>query len=150
MVMKEHLINRKEYSVYPGEFIPLPEEIEMLEKLKISGKEDASKPPINIDEFTDCFKIEVVLPGVRREDIFVQVNKNTLSIVVLHKDCEKNRKKVQIHEFDSKCCERHILLPKGADAEFVSAEFRQGILRLHIPKTNEQQSDVHINQIIVY
>ena len=147
--MRENLLYAKEYSVYPGEYIPLPEVEALEEELKIHGKDSAAKPLINMDEFKDCFKIEVVVPGVRREDIFIHVHDNVLSIVVLHKDCEELKKKLQRHEFESDFLLRNILLPDNADAEFISAGYRQGILSLHIPKTHKPSKN-NTNQIVVY
>jgi len=147
--MRGNLSYTKEYPVYPGEYIPLPEVEILLEELKKPGKDYVAKPLVNMNECKDCFKIKVVVPGARREDIFIYVHDNILSIVVLNKDCEVLKEKLQIHEFDAECLERHILLPDNADSEFVSAEYRQGILNLHIPKTHES-SKTNTKQIVVY
>ena len=66
------------------------------------------------------------------------------------KNCEDFKKEnLQIHEFDTECLERHILLPKHADIEFVSAEYSKGILSLHIPKTEYPQKKL-TSRIVVY
>jgi HSP20 family protein len=140
----------KEYPVYPGEYTPMPEVEALLEELKTPHKDSSAKPLVNMNECKDLFTIEVVVPGVRREEIYIHVHNNVLSIVVLHKDCvESKKEKLQIHEFDTECLERHILLPDNADTEFVSAKYREGILSLHIPKTHEP-SKTYTNQIVVY
>jgi HSP20 family protein len=148
--MREQLTYTKEYTVYPGEYNP-PQEIKsLMEELQVWGRRSASTPLVNMDEFKECYTIEVVVPGVKREDIFVYIHDNILSIVVLNKNIEEFRaKKLQIHEFDTKSFERHILLPDNADTEFISAEYRQGILSLYIPKTDEP-SKTGNKQIIVY
>jgi HSP20 family protein len=147
--MRELGLYNNDCPFYPGAFIPLPDEERMLQELLNSGKKTAEKLLVNMDEYNDCYKIEAALPGIRREDVFVYVKGNILSVIVLHKDCEDAKKKSQIHEFDCRCIERHIALPENADAEFVSAEFRQGILRLHIPKADKYPA-VHTQQIVVY
>jgi len=140
----------KEYTVYPGEYIPLPEKEALLEELKVPPEDSAVKPPVNMDEFKDCFKIEMMIPGVKREDIFIHAHDNILSIVVLHKEYEElKKKKLQIHEYDTECLERHILLPGNTDTEFISAEYREGILHLHIPKT-KGPSKTNSNVVVVY
>ena len=63
--MTDNLLYTKECLVYPGEYIPMPEVEALLEELKIPGKDSAAKPLMNMDEFKDCFKIEVIVPGVR-------------------------------------------------------------------------------------
>ena len=147
--MKNNFSCQKEYSAYPGEYIPMPEAKAMLKELKLTPKDFLAKPPVNMEEYKDCYKIDVIIPGVRREDIFIYVQDTILSIMVLHMACEGLKKKLQIHEFDIKGRERHILLPENADTEFVSAEYKQGILRLHIPKSL-QPAATNFQQIVVY
>jgi HSP20 family protein len=147
--MKAELQYSKECNVYPGQYIPSPEVKVFIDKLKISGKNVTAQPLLNFDEYKDHFKIEVLIPGTKREDIFIDVQDNILSIIVLNKDCAELKKKLQIHEYDTKCLERHILLPENADAEFISAEYRMGVLNLYIPKTPGPQKTI-TNQIVVY
>jgi HSP20 family protein len=148
--MREQLTYTKEYTVYPGEYNPPREVKSLLEELQTKDRHFAAQPLVNMDEFKECFTIEVVVPGVKREDIFVYIHDTILSIVVLNTNREEFRsKKLQIHEFDTKSFERHILLPGNADTEFISAEYRQGILSLYIPKTDEPSAP-DTKQIIVY
>jgi len=138
----------RECFIYPGEYTPLPS-VEVLLK-KATGRETALKLPVNMNDCGDCYMIEVIIPVVKREDIIIQVHDHILSITVWHKDSETFKKgNLQIHEFDSECLERHILLPIHADAAFVSAEYREGVLYLHIPKTKYPQKDL-TNRIVVY
>lgn len=149
-LMKATIPYNKDYSVYPGEYIPLPEVEALLEELKLPRKTSPAVPPLNMDEFEDYFKIEVVVPGVKREEIIIYSHENILSIAVLHKDAMQLKNgKLQIHEFDSSPVERHILLPDNADSEFISAEYRQGMLLVHIPKSIHP-SMVDMKQIAVY
>jgi HSP20 family protein len=147
--MKDFLSNTKEYTVYPGEYIPLPEVEALREELKMPGKGMAAKPPVNMNELKDSFAIEVLVPGVKREDILVHVHDDILYIVVLHKESDVLKKKQKIHEFDTDCLERNIRLPKNADTEFVSAEYNNGMLCLHIPKTHAPLNR-GTRQIVVY
>lgn len=147
--MRESLLYHKECLVYPGEYIPLPEIEALWLDLVESGNELASKPMINMDEYEEYFKIEVALPGVKREDIFIHMQENLLTVLVFHRNSKELKKKLQIHEFDKDYLERHLLLPDNTETEFVSAEYRQGMLMLYIPKTLEP-SHTHSNHIVVY
>lgn len=141
-------IHSRECAIYPGEYIPLPEHQALLEACKVSGNNSAVLH-VNMDEYQDSFKIDITVPGVKREDIFIQVQDNILSLVVLHKENEEMRKKLQIHEYDADFLERQLVLPKNADTEFISAEYRQGILTLYIPKA-EDPSCKNLQQIVIY
>ncbi|QEC65783.1 Hsp20/alpha crystallin family protein [Panacibacter ginsenosidivorans] len=147
--MTDNISFAKPCNVYPGEYIPMPEIELLLAELKITGK-DAAKPPVNMDEFKDCFRIEMVIPGVKREDILVRIEENNiLSVMVLHKEEKERNRKLKIHEFESDCLARKIILPGNVDTEFISAEYRQGILSFYIPK-NGKRSGSAINQVFVY
>jgi HSP20 family protein len=147
--MIQPLKQYNECLVYPGEYIPLPGIAELLHDLKLTGKAPSIKPLLNMDELKDCYKIEVALPGIKREDIFIDVTDDFLSFIILHKHSEELKWKLQIHEFDTDFLERHLLLPDDADTEFVCAEYKQGILSLHLPKSQAHQK-TNINPIVVY
>ncbi len=147
--MNDNLTYIKENSIYPGGYTPLPEVEALLEELKKPDKDITTKPLVNMNESKDCFRLEVVVPGVKRENIFINLHENILSIAVLHKKEELKNEKLQIHEFDTLCFERHILIPDKADIEFVSAQYKEGILSLYIPKT-QQPSTLSVKQIITY
>jgi HSP20 family protein len=138
------------YSVYPGEYIPLPEKEALLAGLHESDDNVVRMPAVNMEELNDCFKIELLIPAVNREDIFAYVENNILSIVVLPNNYDAhNIDKLQMHEFDAECLQRHILLPGNADAEFSSAEFRNGILNIYISKTRKP-SKTYTQRILIY
>jgi HSP20 family protein len=140
----------KEHSIYPGEYIPMPEDEALLQELKLPANDSTAKPLLNMDEFKDCYKVEMRIPGVTRDEIIIHVHDNFLSVVVLHKEPGNiSRKKLQIHEFDSACLKRSILLPANADTAFINAEYEAGILRLYIPKTKHPAKNPHA-RIIVY
>jgi HSP20 family protein len=141
----------KESPIYPGEYIPSPEVENLQQKLKLSHLGFTAKPLINLEETSSDIKIEVAIPGIKREDIFMYTQYNVLSIMIVGKKAgDETRKSEQIHEFDTECMERHILLPDHADTEFMSAEFRQGILYINIPKCAEEEAGLEGRQVIVY
>lgn len=141
--------SKRECFVYPGGYMPIPEAEAVLGE-QLSGKKDvAAKPSANMEEFKDYFKIEILIPGVKRENIFIQVNDHILSITVAGKESDGLKKKLQIHEFNINYPERYILLPATADTEFVNAEYHQGILSLHIAKAGKSEK-VATAEIVVY
>jgi len=146
--MTSYFTYAKECMVYPGEYTPMPE-IEALLGESIIHSRASAKPLVNMDELTDCFKFKVALPGVKREDIFIHACNNILSVAVLHKDCKKLKEQLQIHEFETECFGRNIVLPENADTEFASAEYKEGILNLIIPKAYKHGMNT-LQQIMVY
>ena len=132
-------------SAYPGEYIPMPE----IEKLLNDKKNCMKQPPLNVDEYDIFFRIEVSLPGTHKQDIVVSVEGHILSIKVIHKDDNRTVSRSWIHEFDMNYFEREVTLPDDADTEFATAEYKEGILTLLIPKV-ANHSKVHPGIIVVY
>ena len=132
-------------SAYPGRYVPMPE----IEELLKGQKGCMTQPAINMDEFDNFFKIEVSLPGVHKEDIVIFVEQDVLIIKVIHKDQGGSASRPKIHEFDVNYFERKILLPEKTDAEFTTAEYREGILNLIIQKVTDH-SGLRSGRIVVY
>ncbi|MEO8413214.1 MAG: Hsp20/alpha crystallin family protein [Ginsengibacter sp.] len=140
---------KSNYAVYPGEYIPLPKVRARLKELQLSKNDLPLHLPVNIDEFEDCYKIIAVIPGVSRENIFINVKNDLLSITVLHGDMEERSEKFKIHEFEGKYSERQIFLPYDADPAFVSSEYQAGILHICIPKS-ESPVNAFSSRIVTY
>ena len=148
--MKNDLVYNTGCSIYPGDYTPLLKAEEIENELRHPHEGKMVLPPVNIAELADSYKIEVAIPGVRREDFLVKADANILSVQVLHKEygCH-GAEHFQLHEFNYQCFDRHIILPENADPEFTNAEYKAGILRLYIPKTN--QPDINLRtRIVVY
>lgn len=135
----------EESSAYPGQYVPMPD----IEDLLKDKKGCMKQPAINIDEFDNFFRIEVSLPGIQKQDIVIFVEDHTLTIKVIHKEQGGASGKPRIHEFDVNYFERQVSLPGEADTEFTTAEYREGILNLIIPKVPEHSS-VAQGRIVVY
>jgi HSP20 family protein len=137
-------------SVYPGEYIPMVKAEELAEALKKQQEGTKVQPLVNIREQQDCFHIDLAIPGLKREDFFINVNDNILSIAVLHKNCGNvPENSFRLHEFNYECFNRHIILPENVDAEFVIAEYKEGVLRLYLPKAGQPVTNPH-KPIVVY
>ncbi len=69
--MKSDILYSPDCSIYPGDYMPLLRAEEIEEELKLSHEGEALFPPVNITELADSFKVEVAIPGVRREDFLL-------------------------------------------------------------------------------
>lgn len=143
-----HLHIMKEYTHYPGTHNPPPEIEKLVKHLQLEGAV-ISTPLVNMDDFGAYYKIEMVIPGAKREDILVYIQDSILSVAAAHRQRSGAAEKTTIHEFDRKCFERHISLPEDGDAAFIQAEFRQGLLKLYIPKS-DNLTGVTFRQVVVY
>jgi HSP20 family molecular chaperone IbpA len=81
-------------------------------------------PAVDIFENKDEVLILADLPGVDKDDVTIHFEKNQLAIIAKRQPKEEG--------FDYA---RRFVLPNGIDAERISAEFTQGVLRLELPKS---------------
>ena len=138
------VIHNPEYSIYPGNYVPILNEEEIVQ----IKKEHATTPSVIIIDSNACYKIEIALPGVERGNFVVYADNNTLSVYVIQQKMDKPGQ-FRLLEFNSNYCEHHIDLPADADTEFVSAEYKEDVLHIHVPKTSEKPHNSH-TRIVVY
>ena len=138
------VIHNPEYSIYPGNYVPVLNEEEIVQ----IKKEHATTPSVNIIDSNGFYKIEIAMPGVERGNFLVYADNNVLSVYVIQKRTS-HPKQFRLLEFNSNYFEHHIALPADADTEFVSAEYKEDVLHFHVPKTTEKAHDSH-TRIVVY
>ena len=92
-------------------------------------------PAVNTREADDAYYIEVDLPGVKKEDINIDVKDNILTISGERK-VEEERKEDDFYRVESVYgkFERSFSLPEDVDADKIEAEAKDGVLTVKIPK----------------
>jgi HSP20 family protein len=89
-------------------------------------------PIYDIIENDNEFQIELLLPGIKKEDININVENDTLTINAERKeinDIKYNRKQTYFGKY-----ERSFVLPENVNSENIQASLNDGILNLVIPK----------------
>lgn len=96
-------------------------------------------PPVDIFETADReIVLKAELPGLRREDIDLTVEKSTLTIRAERRADEAVRDG-QYHRRERRCgtCSRSFTLPNTVDPALVKAEYRDGVLTVRLPLREE-------------
>lgn len=96
--------------------------------------EVALLPPVNIVEDTSGITLTADLPGVPKNNLHLHIDTNTLTIsgeveLKSPEGLEPTYAEVGLPRY-----RRVFTLSKELDAEKVTAEFNNGVLKLHIPK----------------
>ena len=95
-------------------------------------------PPVDIKEDASAFTINAEIPGYDQSEIELFVEKHTLVIKGEKKaeDEEKNEdgRKYLLRERRHVSFERSFTLPENLNEEDISANFRNGILEITLPK----------------
>lgn len=103
---------------------------------------NANFPAANVKETDKEYRIEVSIPGLKKEDIKVNIENEILSISAENKD-EKNEEgeKYTRKEFSYNSFSRSFQLPKIANTEKTDASYENGILKVVINKKEEASKD---------
>ena len=95
-------------------------------------------PRLNAEETEDAFNISVELPGMNKEDIEITFQDNILTISGEKKKSEdKEDKKFYHSERYFGKLSRSIGIASGVKLDEISAEYKNGVLNITIPKTEE-------------
>jgi len=103
-----------------------------------AGKKDAFTsftPAVNTREGEFAYHVEVDLPGVKKEDIEISVEKNIVTLSG-ERNTSKELKKDDYYKVESQYgkFERSFSLPENTDVENIRAETTDGVLEVIIPK----------------
>ncbi len=98
------------------------------------------KPATNIFETDTDFRVELLLPGFKKEDVQLNYHEQVLTVkseLPEEKEDEKEAFKYEHREFGAYNFERKFRVPRTVDAEKISAQFEDGVLKLVLPKKEE-------------
>jgi HSP20 family protein len=138
-----------------GRLSSLRDELDRLFESPFAGLTNASQllsgwtPALDVYEDKENFIVKAELPGMKNEDIDVSLHDGSLSISgerkseTKHKDAEVYRAERFFGRF-----QRTVTLPAPVAADKVKAQYKDGILTVTLPKTEEakpKQIDVSVS-----
>jgi HSP20 family protein len=105
------------------------------------GEESALRawtPAVDVYEDENSFVIKLEIPEVNRDDVKVSLNDNTLSISG-ERRVENEDKRENYHRVERTYGQfyRSFTLPPNVDGAAINAQFKDGVLRLTLPKKEE-------------
>lgn len=99
--------------------------------------------PLDISETDESFEVEAALPGVKPEDVEVQIHGDVVTIRGEAKEEEEEKGKSWLRrERRYGVFARSFTLPTGVDPDKAKAEFEDGVLRLELPKSETEKPKV--------
>ncbi len=99
-------------------------------------------PAVNTREGEYAYHVEVDLPGVKKEDIHVDLKDGVLTISGERKN-KKEVKKKDYYKMESSYgkFQRSFTLPENTDAENIEANSQDGVLEVVIPKMKRSEKE---------
>jgi HSP20 family protein len=97
-------------------------------------------PAMDLVEVGDALVLRADLPGLRREDVNIEVKDGILTVSGERKD-EHEEKADGYYRVERTfgSFSRTLTLPKGIEAEGIAADFADGVLEVKIPKPEDRK-----------
>jgi HSP20 family protein len=89
-------------------------------------------PLLDVRETESEYLVMLDVPGVKSEDVAIELNDQVLSISGSRIPLETGESQLVERPYGSFV--RNLTLPKGVDGDQIKADYTDGVLTLHIPK----------------
>ncbi|GGK29822.1 hypothetical protein GCM10007962_25110 [Yeosuana aromativorans] len=95
-------------------------------------------PAVNVIDGANEFVVEMAVPGLDKSDFDINVDNNLLSIGV-EKETEQNEdtENYTRREFGYSSFKRTFSIPESVDTDKISASYKDGIMKIMLPKRDE-------------
>jgi len=94
-------------------------------------------PKVDMIDHDNEIEVQAALPGVKKEDLDVTINNQTITIRTSTKEEKKEEGKYFRREIARGEYQRTLSLPDYVDYDNAKASFKDGILKVTIPKTGK-------------
>jgi HSP20 family protein len=101
-----------------------------------------SQVPVNIRETDKTYEMEVIAPGLKKEDFNVSMDNNLLTVSFEHKEEDKQENKRDGYlrqEYRMQSFSRSYTLDDTVDADHITAQYKDGVLHVSLPKKEGAQ-----------
>ena len=98
-----------------------------------------SVPSVNSLENNDSFEIDLAVPGMKKEDFTIELNDKVLVISSETSNTIENDK-MRLNEFNFSSFQRSFRVPDSVDQDRIKANYKNGILKIKLPKRKESIS----------
>ena len=104
------------------------------------GQRTITSPALNILEKDNGFRVELAAPGIVKENIKVDINKENQLVISTEKKTETEEKQERYlrKEFAYSQFVKTLTLPDDVDKDAISASYDNGILTVEIPRKAKQ------------
>lgn len=118
---------------------------------KLYGKHTNREMLMDVKDHEDHYEVEIDLPGFRKEDINIELNDGYMTVSAskgLDEDEKDHKGKIIRQERYSGMMSRSFYVGEDITNEEVHAKFENGVLKLDIPK-KEDEKIAHKNTIMI-
>jgi len=130
---------KRTYGITPNSFTGFIEDVLHNGYNRVNEEINSYVAPVNIRETETSYELQLVAPGLNKEDFKINVEQNTLQISYEHKEENKEQQngKVLRTEFKAKSFKRSFTLNDKIDAGKITAKYADGLLNITLAKKEE-------------
>lgn len=104
----------------------------------------ATLPAVNVSEDEKSYIVEVIAPGMKKEDFKINVADDMLTISAESRkemaEKDDNQRQFSRREYVYSSFTRSFRLPENTKEDSITANYEDGVLRITIPKAEKEQS----------
>jgi HSP20 family protein len=105
-----------------------------------NGKAHEWSLAIDLIERDDKFVLRANIPGIKPEEVKIEVDEDVLTVSAEHEESEEEKKENYVRrERRYGSFSRSLTLPKGVGAEDVEATCKDGVLEVSFPKPKKEE-----------
>ena len=106
-----------------------------------SGEIAAISPRVDVSEDDDAVQVTTDLPGIKPEEVEVELRDNCLVIRAEHHEEKEEKTGQKFHRVERRTGSyaRSVWLPSPVDDSQVEAKLENGVLKVKLPKTSNAQ-----------
>ena len=121
---------------------------DMVKQVGVKPYQGSAYPKVNVYEYDDKVGIVAEIPGLNKKQLEVSVEEGVLTISGdKHSAFENDGAKVLRRELKQSSFKRQFELGDLLDGENISADFKDGILSVSVPKLEPKQPKIHTVKI---
>ena len=114
---------------------------------------NSTAPAVNVKESEKAYTMEVAAPGLKKENVKMNIDKDGyLNLSIENKEEKKDEKKEEHYlrrEFSYSSYSQSYALPENVDKDHISAEVSDGVLKIEMPKTGKDEKKDEVKHIEV-
>ena len=97
---------------------------------------------VDIIEKENEFELTADLPGFDKKEINLSIQDKVLSLIANHKSSSDSKESYRLRERNSKSLNRSFTLPKNVIEEKINAKFKNGSLKVILPKAERIEPEI--------
>jgi len=96
-------------------------------------------PSINVKETDNEYKLSIAAPGLDKNDFDIQIHQGMLTVSAQKEESKNSNDKYNRREYNYSSWTRSFSLPEDALDGKISAEYKNGELRIDVPRNGDKK-----------